>query len=415
MFKINPARETVATGGGPEAHTASRDSAPAWDEADRVAALHAYGILDTAPEAAFDDFVTIAAHVCGTPIAVVNLIDRSRQWFKAERGLGVRETPLDISICAHAILQRGLFVVPDTTKDPRFACNPLVTGEPHLRFYGGALLETEDGLPLGTMCVLDYEPRSDGLTEQQQHVLQALARQVMAQLELRRALAARAETEAELRAAHRQVEETLNAALAQKDLLMLEAHHRVKNSLQMVHNLLQLQSRTAVDPETARQLALGAARVRTFGTLHEHLYQTASGHMMDVAPYLQRLVGELRDGLASTLEGRTIELAADHAVWPAAEVPAVGLVLTELVTNALKYGRGAVEVTFRQYPENRATLAVSDDGDGLPPGFAPGESRGLGMRLVTGLVGERGGRLDVDRNGGRTRFTAYFAQPRRAE
>jgi GAF domain-containing protein len=120
--------------------------------------LRRYEILDSPSEVEFEDVVRIAAHVCETPIAVVNLIEDHRQWFKAEIGLGVRETPLDVSICAHAILQPGLFVVPDTTKDPRFDCNPLVTGDPHLRFYAGALLETREGLPLGTVCVLDYKP-----------------------------------------------------------------------------------------------------------------------------------------------------------------------------------------------------------------------------------------------------------------
>jgi two-component sensor histidine kinase len=162
----------------------NQQSRPQWNEAERLAALRQYGILDTPPETEFDDVVRIAAHVCAAPIAVVNLIEDYRQWFKAEIGLGVRETPLDVSICAHAILQPGLFVVPDTTKDPRFNCNPLVTGEPYLRFYAGALLQTPEGLPLGTVCVLDYQPRT--LTDEQAFTLQALARQVMAHLELRR-------------------------------------------------------------------------------------------------------------------------------------------------------------------------------------------------------------------------------------
>jgi two-component sensor histidine kinase len=162
----------------------AEQSRPPWDEAERLAVLRQYGILDTPPEAEFEDIVRIAAHVCEAPIAVVNLIEDHRQWFKAEVGLGVRETPLDVSICAHAILQPGLFVVPDTTEDPRFNCNPLVTGEPYLRFYAGALLQTREGLPLGTVCVLDYKPR--GLTEEQAFTLQALARQVMGHLELRR-------------------------------------------------------------------------------------------------------------------------------------------------------------------------------------------------------------------------------------
>ena len=153
----------------------------------RLEALRRYGILDTEAEEAFDGIARLAAHVCKAPIAVINFIDEGRQWFKSEIGLGVRQTPLDISICAHAILQPGLFIVPDTTKDERFACNPLVASDPRLRFYAGALLETADGHALGTLCVLDHVPRD--LDEAQRDALSTLARQVMAQLELRRELA----------------------------------------------------------------------------------------------------------------------------------------------------------------------------------------------------------------------------------
>ncbi|MFN3685418.1 EAL domain-containing protein [Salinarimonas sp.] len=127
----------------------------------------------------------MAAQICAAPIAVVNFIDRQRQWFKAEVGLGIRETDLDISICKHALLEQSLFVVPDTRSDPRFAANPLVLGAAGLRFYGGALLKTQAGLPLGTICVLDREPRPDGLSDDQQRALLALARAVMRELDLR--------------------------------------------------------------------------------------------------------------------------------------------------------------------------------------------------------------------------------------
>ena len=108
---------------------------------------------------------------------MVNLVDTHRQFFKAEVGLGVRETPLETSFCGHAILAEDLMVVPDAAKDPRFACNPLVTGEPGIRFYAGALLKTPDGLPIGTMCVLDHVPRQ--LDDMQLRILALLARQAM--------------------------------------------------------------------------------------------------------------------------------------------------------------------------------------------------------------------------------------------
>ena len=153
-------------------------------ETQRLEALRGYDILDTPREAEFDDIVEVVSAICETPISVINLIDAGRQWFKAEVGLGVRETPIDSSICAHAILQPDLFVVPDTTKDARFCDNPLVTGEPRLRFYAGALLEFPDGLPLGTICVLDYVPRD--LNEKQRALLRLMSKQIMKLLELRR-------------------------------------------------------------------------------------------------------------------------------------------------------------------------------------------------------------------------------------
>lgn len=157
----------------------------------RLDALKSYDILDTPVEPLFDELVEVAAEICDAPMAVINFIADGRQWFKAEKGIGTREMPLDVSICRHAILQPGLFVVPDLSADPRFEKNPLVTQAGGLRFYAGALLETEDGLPLGTVCVLDTKPRPQGLADRQGRVLQSLARHVMSELTLRRTLAER--------------------------------------------------------------------------------------------------------------------------------------------------------------------------------------------------------------------------------
>ncbi len=170
-------------------------------ETRRLEALASYDILDTPAESAFDEVALLASQICETPIAVVNLIGNGRQFFKAEVGLGVRETPLESSFCAKAILEEDFLLVPDATKDARFNCNPLVTGETGLRFYAGALLKTEDGLPIGTLCVLDVKPRA--LTALQQQTLRVLANQVMTQLDLRRTLKQREESEARLRASQK--------------------------------------------------------------------------------------------------------------------------------------------------------------------------------------------------------------------
>ena len=166
-------------------------------ETRRLAALADYEIMDTPRERTFDDLAALTAKLCDAPIAVINLVGDDCQFFKAEVGLGVRSTPLESSFCAKALLEDEFLLVPDLTADPRFECNPLVTGEPHIRSYAGALLKTEDGLAIGTLCVLDYRVRT--LTELQQETLRVLARQVMAQLDLRRAIQDRDRRYEELR------------------------------------------------------------------------------------------------------------------------------------------------------------------------------------------------------------------------
>src|SRR5438874_2498534 len=157
------------------------------NETARLDALRRYAILDTAPEEPFDDLTRLAAHVCGTPIAVISLIDADRQWFKSKMGLSVMETSRDVAFCAHTLMQTDLFVVRDVSADDRFATNPLVTADPKIRFYAAAPLVTPEGYVLGTLCVIDRVPRD--LSVEQQDALRALSRQVVSQLELRRHVA----------------------------------------------------------------------------------------------------------------------------------------------------------------------------------------------------------------------------------
>ncbi len=154
------------------------------NEAARHQALRDYKILDTDVEPAFDDLTKLAAHIAGTPIALVSLVDTDRQWFKARYGLDAPETPRDISFCGHVVGNDAALVVEDALADDRFADNPLVTGQPLIRFYAGMPLRTLDGLVMGTLCAIDHVPRR--LTSVQTDLLNMLAKQVIDQLELRR-------------------------------------------------------------------------------------------------------------------------------------------------------------------------------------------------------------------------------------
>jgi hypothetical protein len=170
-------------------------SDPEDAESRRLRALDSYRVLDTPPEFEFDEIVRLAALLCGTPVALISLVDRDRQWFKARIGLDAEATSRDVSFCSHAIQETGVMVVEDAALDVRFRQNPLVVSEPRIRFYAGAPLKDRDGQSIGTLCVIDHTPRK--LPPLQEQTLEILARQVVARLELRRQFA---QLERELRA-----------------------------------------------------------------------------------------------------------------------------------------------------------------------------------------------------------------------
>jgi len=158
----------------------------AFNERERLEELYSYEVLDTQAEHDIDDLTLLAAYICKAPIALVSLVDASRQWFKAKVGIDVTETPRALAFCAHTILGKDVLIVPDALADDRFADNPLVAGEPGIRFYAGAPLVTSKGYQLGTLCVIDQKPRT--LLPEEKDALQILSQQVVHRLEQRRQL-----------------------------------------------------------------------------------------------------------------------------------------------------------------------------------------------------------------------------------
>ena len=185
--------------------------------------LHAYDILDTLPEKAYEDIVFIASSICGTPISMVSLVDTDRQWYKARLGVDATQTPRNIAFCSHAILEPDkLLIVDDTSRDSRFADNPLVLQQPKIRFYAGAPLITSDGYALGTLCVIDTKPRH--LSDKQQEMLRGLSRLVVAQLELRRTVAELEHRNTQLRNSRNELAELCRMLEGQRDVIERDLH-----------------------------------------------------------------------------------------------------------------------------------------------------------------------------------------------
>jgi anti-sigma regulatory factor (Ser/Thr protein kinase) len=314
-------------------------------EAKRLAALRRYAILDTQPERAFDDLTLLASQICGTPMALITLVDAERQWFKARIGMTARQTSRAVSFCAHAIQQRELFVIPDASVDARFRDNPQVTEDPKIRFYAGAPLITPDGHALGTLCVADSIPRQ--LTEDQKQALAALRRQVEAQLELRRNLM------------------TLERMLAERDLAEAE-QKRLYDELTAAH-------------DNVRKLS---------GMMP--LCSTCQFTMTIAAD--PRAIPTVTDGVTQVLTEKG---------WSEADVMAVELALQEAVANAIRHGCGGDATKQLQCSVNcddagEVVITVRDPGSGFDPATVPNpldpanmfKPNGRGIFLITGLMDE---------------------------
>ncbi|MGV8929183.1 MAG: sensor histidine kinase [Brevundimonas sp.] len=331
-----------------------------WEQK-RLTALASYDILDTPRERDFDDIALLASEICETPIAVVNLIASDRQFFKAEVGLGVRETPLDSSFCAKAILEDDFLEVPDATLDGRFDCNPLVIGEPHFRFYAGKLLKTVDGLAVGTLCVLDVKPRR--LSALQRQALDVLGRQVMAQIELRRALAFQ------------------TAAMEQRAIAQQETSHRLKNTLAMVQAIAAQTLRHVHDRDA---LASFQSRLQSLAAANDILFRETweTAELQDV---VQGVLAHLIPAAHRTISGPPVALGSRAAL-------ATSLIIHELTTNAVKYGSlsnegGRVDIAWST---DGANLAFTWRETGGPPARVP-ETQGFGSKLLRMGLGSSGG------------------------
>jgi two-component system, NtrC family, sensor kinase len=401
-------------------------------EEDRLSDLQGYDILDSLPESAYDDIAVLASVICGTPVALISLVDKNRQWFKARIGLESSETSRDISFCGHAIARSDLFVVSDAHLDDRFADNPLVTGDLAIRFYAGAPLIAPSGSAIGTLCVIDRVPRE--LSEQQRAALQALARQAVQLLELRKKNKA-------LHQALLKQEEHARTISAQQDMLVHSAKmtaignmaggvaHEINNPLAVIcarsdMMIDAIQSGKA----TLQELEAAFVNIRKTGFRIARIIKGLLAISRESGP--PRVVSMeakslFEDALALS-EQKLKMCGAQVSLDTAAEnlrILCCPVQITQVLTNVFSNACDAMESSEKREivieihaGADYADIRVSDTGNGIPesirpkimdPFFTtkpPGKGTGLGLSISKGLVESQDGQLFLDTSAPRTTF-----------
>lgn len=374
------------------------------NEAERLADLEGYLILDTPPIIETDDLVLLASEICQTPIALVSLIDSDRQWFQAKVGVSVSETPRDRAFCAHAILQDDVFVVPDAFQDERFHDNPLVTHDPHVRFYAGAPLKTPGGQNIGTLCVIDHTPRT--LTDRQYQALRALSRQVVTQLELRKS--------------YRNIAQALEA----KSRFLANMSHEIRTPLNAIMSFTDLLTDRVADLESQHLLGLvhhsGEALLSVVNDVLEFSRIEAGRLQIHSAPFnLYEMARRSLDMIATGMPRSGVSFVLDYDLDAGRQFYGdegrVRQILINLLANAQRYARREVRLRIDPGPpgigKRVIRFSVIDDGEGIreedqallfrsfsqidPANAKKITGSGLGLAICRGLVTAMGGKIGV--------------------
>lgn len=401
------------------------------NELERLKVLHSYRVLDTPTESAFDDLTLLASQICGTPIALVSLIDESRQWFKSHKGLDATETHRDISFCGHAILESDTFIIEDALKDERFSDNPLVIDSPLIRFYAGAQLTSPDGYNIGTLCVIDHQPKK--LTSEQIEALNALARKVVSELELRKALENVKKEKEQLVATQKIVTEQQAKLVAASKFSALGEMaggiaHEINNPLAIIEgktsNLIYEAETDLIQKEKLiKDLGRIQMTVDRISKIVKGLSSYSRNSEKDSfeGSSLEKIINDSLDLCREKITKKDIQLKLNiqDDLKIMCRPQQIGQIIINLLSNSLD----AIEHLEEKWIEvnteklgNAILIKVTDSGSGIPmliqdklmdPFFTTkevGKGTGLGLSISKGIAEEHGGSLTLNSTSPRTQF-----------
>lgn len=386
--------------------------------------LRKYEILDSEAEKEFDDLTQLASFICNTPISIVTLIDEDRQWFKSKVGFDATEAPRDTSFCGHVILEDEVMVINDATKDDRFHDNPAVTGEFHLRFYAGAPLIDKSGFKLGSLCVVDRQPRE--LSKEQIDALKKLSRLVVAQMELRLELKKQIERENIVKINSMQM--LHSAKMSTLGEMAGGISHEINNPLAIIQGkLFHVKKMLESFEENKEKIFEGIDRIEQTtariskiinGLLH---FSRDAEFLQNERVQVQEVVQETLLFCEERLKQKGIELYQDLGVGLYATCQPIHL--SQALLNLLNNSFDAIQNTGNSWirvslssDDKHFYLAITDSGKGIPEDVVDrmmnpfyttkevGKGTGLGLSISKGLVESHGGELIYDKQSPNTRF-----------
>lgn len=364
----------------PTPKNGNRNTLHSEKENERLQTLRDFSIWDADMQDELEGLISLASEICETPISLINLIDSDTQLTKANLGWNLGKIARTSSFCQYTIEDDALMIVEDASKDERFKDNPYVKEDPRIRFYAGMPLKNDTGYNIGALCVIDKKPRQ--LTKVQKKSLRTLGKEVMARFNLIKK------------------KKELQQRNKEKEVLLAEVHHRVKNNLAVISGLLELESNQTELPASRKALQHSQMRIQSMAMVHEMLYKTKEFTNLPLKPFIAKIVQSIKMTYHQKEKEIGVKYHTDPITLNVNQAIPCALIINELITNAYQHAfknadKGCIQIKLSAQ-KDILTLTIEDDGDGLAAEFSIQEQKSMGFTLIRTLCKQLRAELSVE-------------------